>query len=106
MRYRVSDRIIFPGWVEFNLYNKYLSAYIALLGGADTIVFTGGVGENAPGIRARICQSPNWLGFRLDETRNRSVQVAAGEVVTLKYDETGTGTFGQITVQMDVVYGT
>jgi len=63
--------------------HKYLSTYIALLGGADAIVFTGGVGENAPGIRARICQGLNWLGIRLDETRNRSARAAAGEVVEI-----------------------
>lgn len=59
---------------------KYLSAYIGLLGGADTIVFTGGVGENAPGVRARICQGLEWMGIVLDEAKNRSVEVAPGAV--------------------------
>lgn len=62
---------------------KYLSAYIGLLGGTDAIVFTGGVGENAPGVRARICQGLEWMGILLDETRNRSARVGPGEVVEI-----------------------
>ncbi len=62
---------------------KYLSAYIGLLGGADAIVFTGGVGQNAPGLRARICQGLEWMGIRLDERRNRQARVGPGEAVRL-----------------------
>ncbi len=62
---------------------KYLSAYIGLLGGVDVIVFTGGVGENASGLRARICQDLDWMGIRLDESRNRSVSVSPGEVARI-----------------------
>jgi len=57
---------------------KHLSAYIGLLGGADAIVFTGGVGENSPGVRARICQGLDWMGIVLDEDLNRGVQAARG----------------------------
>jgi len=63
--------------------HAYLSAYASLLGSADAIVFTGGVGENAPGIRARICQNLGFLGIRLDEMRNRSARVSPGEVVEI-----------------------
>jgi len=62
---------------------KYLSAYIGLLGGVDVIVFTGGVGENSPGVRARICQGLEWMGIILDEERNRSADVAPGEVARI-----------------------
>ncbi len=62
---------------------KYLSAYIGLLGGADAIVFTGGMGENAPGVRARICQGLEWMGIELDESRNRAVAVGPGAVAEI-----------------------
>ncbi len=62
---------------------KYLSAYVGLLGGADVIAFTGGVGQNAPGLRARICQGLEWMGILLDEGRNRSASVGPGEVVEI-----------------------
>ncbi len=62
---------------------KHLSAYIGLLGGADAIVFTGGVGENSPGVRARICQGLDWMGIVLDEGRNRSVQVEAAHTAEI-----------------------
>ena len=62
---------------------KYLGAYIGLLGGADAIVFTGGVGENSPGVRARICQGLDWMGIVLDEGPNRSARVGPGGVCTI-----------------------
>jgi len=62
---------------------KYLGAYIALLGGTDAIVFTGGVGENSHGARARICQGLDWMGIVLDEARNSAARVQAGQVVEI-----------------------
>jgi len=59
---------------------KYLAGYVGLLGGPDAMLFTGGVGQNAPGVRARICQGLEWMGIVLDEQRNRSAQVGPGEV--------------------------
>lgn len=49
---------------------KWLGACTAALGGLDTLVFTGGIGENAPAVRARICEGLEFLGIRLDEARN------------------------------------
>lgn len=49
---------------------KFLSALAATLGGLDTLVFTAGVGENAPAIRWRICEGMEFLGIRLDSGRN------------------------------------
>jgi acetate kinase len=49
---------------------KFLGALTAVLGGLETLVFTGGIGENAPIIRARICHNLEFLGLRLDEPRN------------------------------------
>ncbi|HET6430562.1 MAG TPA: acetate/propionate family kinase [Phycisphaerae bacterium] len=62
---------------------RHLAGQLGLLGGADAIVFTGGVGANAPGIRARICQELGWAGIRLDEARNRAARVAWGEVAEI-----------------------
>ncbi len=49
---------------------KYIGAYHAGMGGADAVVFTGGIGENAPVVRARICAGLQALGLTLDATRN------------------------------------
>ena len=40
------------------------------LGGADAIVFTGGIGENSPEVRARVCEGLAWMGVELDPARN------------------------------------
>lgn len=49
---------------------KQIGAYAAALGGLDTLIFSGGIGEKAPVIRARICDSLDFLGVKLDESRN------------------------------------
>jgi acetate kinase len=51
---------------------KWIGAYAAALGGLDTLVFAGGIGENAPLIRARICEGLGFLGVELNETRNKN----------------------------------
>ena len=48
----------------------YVGAYLALLGGAEAIVFSGGIGENSPEIRRRICEGLDWLGIALDTEKN------------------------------------
>jgi acetate kinase len=48
----------------------YLGAYLVALGGADAIVFTGGIGENSRVIREGVCRDLEWLGIRLDPQRN------------------------------------
>ena len=49
---------------------KYIGAFLAAIGGADAIVFTGGIGENSPAIRAHICEGLEWAGLSLDEKQN------------------------------------
>ena len=49
---------------------KYIGAYLAALGGADAVVFTGGVGENSAEIRARIVAGLEWMGLELDANAN------------------------------------
>ena len=50
---------------------KYLGAYVAALGGLDTLVFTGGIGERASQVRERICERLQCFGIQLDAARNR-----------------------------------
>jgi acetate kinase len=49
---------------------KYLGAYLTLLEGGDAVVFSGGIGEHAPAIRARICAGLEWAGLVIDPERN------------------------------------
>jgi acetate kinase len=50
---------------------KYIGAFLAVMGGADGIVFTGGIGENSPEIRAQICAGMEWAGLKIDPGRNQ-----------------------------------
>jgi acetate kinase len=45
---------------------KYLGGYLAVLGGADAVVFSGGIGENSPLVREKICTGMEWCGLKLD----------------------------------------
>ncbi len=49
---------------------KYIGAYMAVIGGTDAVVFGGGIGENAPAVRTRICAGMSWCGLILDQDRN------------------------------------
>ena len=49
---------------------KYIGSYLAAMNGADAVVFTGGIGENSAEIRAQICNGLQWLGLKIDTTRN------------------------------------
>jgi acetate kinase len=49
---------------------KWIGAFAAALGGLDTLVFAGGIGENAPPVRARICAGLEFLGIELEEQQN------------------------------------
>ncbi len=49
---------------------KYIGAYAAALGGLDTLVFAGGIGEKSPVVRARICTGLEFLGIEFDAARN------------------------------------
>jgi acetate kinase len=63
---------------------KWIGAYAAALGGMDTLVFAGGIGENAPVIRARICEGLEFLGVELEEKQNAAnagvISAAVGRV--------------------------
>jgi acetate kinase len=49
---------------------KWIGAFAAALGGLDTLVFAGGIGENAPTVRARICDGLGFLGIEIEEKNN------------------------------------
>lgn len=51
---------------------KYIGAYIAILGGADAIIFSGGIGENSPTIRDLIISKMEWYGLKIDVEANQS----------------------------------
>ena len=63
---------------------KWVGAFTAALGGLDTLVFAGGIGENAPVVRARICAGLGFLGLELEEKRNAGgkgvISAATGRV--------------------------
>jgi acetate kinase len=63
---------------------KWIGAFAAALGGVETLVFSGGIGENAPEVRARICDGLEFLGIELDEKRNAAneglISAATGRV--------------------------
>jgi acetate kinase len=50
---------------------KYIGSYLAAMGGADAVVFTGGIGENSPEVRAQICSGLEWAGLILDNNQNQ-----------------------------------
>ena len=62
---------------------KYIGAYLSALGGAEAVVFSGGIGENAAEIRTQICSGLEWAGITLDEqTNTRMVGGAEGRITT------------------------
>jgi acetate kinase len=64
---------------------KWIGSFAAALGGLETLVFSGGIGENAPQIRSRICDGLRFLGIELEEKRNAAndsvISATAGHVV-------------------------
>jgi acetate kinase len=58
---------------------KYIGAYAAVLNGFDALVFTAGIGENVPRVRAMVCEKLSYLGVQLDAARNK-----AGELLISK----------------------
>ena len=53
---------------------KWIGAFAAALGGLDALVFAGGIGENAPVVRARICDGMGFLGIELEESETRRMR--------------------------------
>jgi acetate kinase len=53
---------------------SYVGSYLALLGGADVIVFTGGIGENSERIRTNVCRNMEWAGIELNAQKNAGLK--------------------------------
>ncbi len=72
---------------------KYIGAYAAVLGGLDTLVFSGGIGENAPAIRERICNELGYLNihFNIEKNNKNEGQISDDDskvkVYVIKTDE-------------------
>jgi len=60
---------------------KYIGAYVAALGGLDALVFTAGIGEKDPAVRARVCQGMSHMGLIIDEMKNRDPHLGLEGVV-------------------------
>ena len=61
---------------------KYLGAYLAVVGGAEAVIFSGGIGENSPAIREKICQNMEWCGLKLDSAANAKTIGKDGRIST------------------------
>jgi acetate kinase len=59
---------------------KYVAAYMAVLGGADAVIFGGGIGENLPEVRGRICEGMQWAGIELDDRANERAAGPAARI--------------------------
>ena len=69
---------------------KYIGAFLACMEGADAVVFTGGIGENSPDIRGRICSGLEWVGLKLDESKNGQ---AVGKEMQISTDDSKLSAF-------------
>lgn len=61
---------------------KYIGAYLAALGGAEAIVFGGGIGEDTPFVREQVCLGLEWCGLTLDRDRNQQTIFSEGRIST------------------------
>jgi acetate kinase len=61
---------------------KYVGAYLAAMGGADAVVFTGGIGENSADVRGRVCSEMQWAGLHLDGRKNQEMVGREGMIST------------------------
>jgi acetate kinase len=70
---------------------KWIGAFAAALGGLDTLIFAGGIGENAAAVRARACEGLGFLGVEIDPQRNAAndATISSGRVAVrvIKTDE-------------------
>jgi acetate kinase len=57
---------------------KYIGAYVAAMQGLDVVIFTGGIGENSPGVRSLACQRLDYMGITIDEAKNRAAATGTG----------------------------
>ena len=65
------EKAIVANGVYIHTILRFIGSYIAVLGGVDAIIFTAGVGENAPALRKALCERLSYLGIELDEEANK-----------------------------------
>ena len=61
---------------------KYIGGYIAILGGCDAIIFTGGIGEHQWMHREKICKHFKFMGLKLDEEKNKNAKLGKEEIIS------------------------
>jgi len=67
---------------------QYLGAYLAVLHGADAIVFGGGIGEHSSEIRAEVCAGMEWCGLHIDSVRNeQAINLRPGDAAKISCDD-------------------
>lgn len=62
---------------------KYIGSYVAALGGLDTLIFTGGIGEGSAWVRSLSCQGLSCMGIHIDDVLNRTASTADGKVADI-----------------------
>ena len=71
-------------WLAIEIFcyrvRKYVGSYLAAMGGADAICFAGGIGENAPAIRAMICEGLEFAGIQVDHALNHGLATGEGRI--------------------------
>ncbi len=67
---------------------QYIGTYLAVLHGADAIVFGGGIGEHSPEIRAKVCVGMEWCGLQIDSVRNEhAINLRLGDAAKISRDD-------------------
>ena len=61
---------------------KYIGAYAAVMNGLDAVIFTGGIGENAPEIRGGACSNMEFLGINIDDKANKGTRGRLSKIST------------------------
>ena len=61
---------------------KYICAFLASMGGADAVIFAGGIGEHSPQVRSRVCAAMEWAGLAIDAGRNQQTVGRDGRIST------------------------
>jgi acetate kinase len=73
---------------------KYIGSYLSALNGADAILFGGGIGENSPAIRSKICDEMDWFGLSLDSELNEAaLGLAPGKAARISQEESRIAVF-------------
>ncbi|MCK9206745.1 MAG: acetate kinase, partial [Salinivirgaceae bacterium] len=69
-----NERALLGLKMYFYRIKKYIGSYAAALGGLDILIFSGGIGENGPGTRAAICEKLEFLGIKIDPSKNDNLR--------------------------------